>query len=216
MYKAVIFDLDGTLLNTSYDIQKVLNNSLSHFGLPQISLQKTIEYVGNGAKVLIERAVPKDKAELIEQVYKHYSVNFANCDNQLTCLYDGEKEVLFDLKNRGVKFAIVTNKPQNATDGVYKKHLSKFDFDVVIGQTDKFALKPNADSTLYAIEKMGLNAKDCLFVGDGETDVMTAKNAGIDCVSVLWGYRTKSQLESVGATNFAKTYKELYNLIMQN
>jgi phosphoglycolate phosphatase len=216
MYKVIIFDLDGTLLNTSKDIQAVLNDSLSHFGLPQISLEKTVEYVGNGAKVLVERAMPADRMELFDDVYSYYRVHFAACDNLLTCLYPDEEQVLNQLKGRGVKFAIVTNKPQNATDGVYSKHLSNFDFDCVLGQTDKFPLKPSPLSTQYIIKSLGVLPEDCLFVGDGETDVQTARAAGIDCLSVLWGYRSREQLEKAGATNFAESYKQLLKFVLNN
>jgi phosphoglycolate phosphatase len=216
MYKGIIFDLDGTLLNTSLDIHAVLNDSLNHFGLPQISLEKTVEYVGNGAKILVERAIPKDKNYLLEDVYKYYAAHFAACNNDLTCLYDGEEEVLLKLKEKGVKFAIVTNKPQNATEGVYRKHLSHFNFDYVLGQTDKFPLKPSPNSTLFVIDKIGLKACDCLFVGDGETDIETAKNAGVDCLSVLWGYRGEDKLRAAGGRNFVGNYQQLLSFIENN
>jgi phosphoglycolate phosphatase len=215
MYKAIIFDLDGTLLNTSKDIHKVLSDTLAHFSLPQISLEKTIEYVGNGAKKLVERAMPKDKLDMLQPVYEYYSQHFAACDNSLTCLYEGEEVVLKELKKRGVKLALITNKPQAATDGVYAKHLSKFNFDIVIGQDD-MPLKPNPQSTIWTIQQLGVDNKDCLFVGDGETDVQTAANAGIDCVSVLWGYRTRQQLKQAGAELFSKDYKQLSNIIFGN
>jgi phosphoglycolate phosphatase len=216
MYKAIIFDLDGTLLNTSYDIQKVLNASLARFNLPQVSLDKTIEYVGNGAKKLVERAVASDDSNLIESVYRDYSVHFAACDNNLTCLYPGEDEVLTRLKAQNVKFAIVTNKPQDATEGVYKKHLSKYNFEVVVGQSQGVPLKPSPESTLSTIKKLGVKKDECLFVGDGETDIMTAQNAGIDCVSVLWGYRSKSQLSLSGGKIFAENYEQLYDIVTKN
>jgi phosphoglycolate phosphatase len=216
MYKGIIFDLDGTLLNTSLDIHAVLNDSLSHFNLPQLSLEKTVEYVGNGAKILVERAIPKDKSYLLEDVYKYYATHFAACANDLTCLYDGEEEVLLELKRMGVKLAIVTNKPQNATEGVYCKHLARFNFDCVLGQTDKYPLKPSPQSTLATIAQLGLEPEDCLFVGDGETDVQTAKNANIDCLSVLWGYRSRSTLEQAGGINFVGDYQQLLNFVKNN
>jgi phosphoglycolate phosphatase len=213
MYKAVIFDLDGTLLNTSKDIHKVLSDTLAHFSLPSISLEQTIEYVGNGAKKLVERAMPQDKLNELQPVYEYYAEHFAACDNSLTCLYEGEEDVLNELKKRGVKLALITNKPQAATDGVYAKHLSKFNFDIVIGQDD-MPLKPNPQSTNWTIEKLGVKKCDCLFVGDGETDVQTAANSGIDCVSVLWGYRSREQLEAAGAKNFVVNYNELKQRIL--
>lgn len=214
MYKLIIFDLDGTLLNTSYDIQRVLNDALSAFGYPQLSLQKTLEYVGNGAKKLIERAVPEGSNNaLFDKIYNHYANSFAQCDNSLTCLYDGEEHFLNRLKAENIKTAIVTNKPQNATESVYAKLLSRFNFDCVLGQSPDMPLKPDAYSTLKIIEELKVDKCDCLFVGDGETDVQTAANAGVDCVSVLWGYRTKAQLEAAGAKRFAQSYSRLEDLV---
>lgn len=212
MYKAVIFDLDGTLLNTSKDICKVLNTTLSHFSLPNISLEQTIRFVGNGAKKLVERAVPQGFADT-QKVYEYYSKLFANCDNNLTTLYDGADEALREFKASGIKLALITNKPQDATEGVYNKHLSKYCFDLVLGKSDRFELKPNPSSTLFAAQYLGVNIKDCLFVGDGETDVITAKNAGCDGVAVLWGFRTKEQLSLAGANIFAENYKQLIALV---
>ena len=212
MYKAIIFDLDGTLLDTSKDICKVLNKTLSHFSLPNVTLEQTVEYVGNGAKKLIERAVPKDY-ERVEEVYKYYSKLFANDDSTLTELYEGEAQALKTFKDLGIKLAIVTNKPQDATETVCNQHLSEYGFDFIAGNNGKFALKPDPALALYAMGNLGVKAEECLFVGDGETDVLTAKNANMDGVSVLWGFRSKSQLEEAGATRFVKSYGELTSLV---
>lgn len=216
MIKTVIFDLDGTLLDTSRDIQKVLNNTLKHFNLPQISLEKTVEYVGNGAKLLIERAIPKSAMVNFDEIYAHYAENFAACDNELTCIYEGEEKVLKNLKKAGIKLAIVTNKPQDATQGVYEKHLKKFGFDFVAGNSQKFPLKPDPTLALYAAQVTGARADECLFVGDGETDVQTALNAKMEHLSVLWGFRSQAQLMSAGAINFAKSYVELENFVFSH
>ena len=213
MIKAVIFDLDGTLLNTSVEINLLINKALSKFNLRQISLKQTIEYIGNGAKKLVERAVPEEYSHLTEKVFEYFSKIYAECDNSNTTLYDGEEEVLYYLKQNGVKLAIVTNKPQAAANAVYKKLLSKFNFDLVIGQSEKFPVKPNPQSTLSAINSLGVEKEECLFVGDGETDVQTAINSKVNCVAVLWGYRNREQLKEVGAVNFAKSYCELKDFI---
>lgn len=216
MFKTVIFDLDGTLLDTSRDIQKVLNNTLSHFNLPQISLEKTVEYVGNGAKLLVKRAIPQSAMGNFDEIFNHYATNFATCDNELTCLYPGEEEVLLNLKKAGVKLALVTNKPQDATQGVYEKHLKKFGFDFVAGNTPSFPLKPDPALALYAAKMAGSRADECLFVGDGETDVQTAFNANMEHLSVLWGFRTKSQLKEAGAKNFVSNYSELEKFVLSH
>lgn len=216
MYKTVIFDLDGTLLDTSKDIQKVLNQTLSHFDLPTLSIEKVKEYVGNGAKTLIQRAIPVGAKVNFNEVFDYYSVRYAQCDNALTTLYDGEEQTLKRLKDKGVKFALVTNKPQSATVGVYDAYLKRFGFDFVMGNTKEYPLKPNPALALLAAKNTNTKVEDCLFVGDGETDVQTALNANMDGLAVLWGFRTKERLKAVGAVNFANSYAELENFVLGN
>lgn len=214
MIKTVIFDLDGTLLDTSRDICKVLNDALAHYSLPAISLEKTVEYVGNGARLLVQRAIPAYAQPSLNRIFAYYAEHFAACDNELTIPYDGEDEALRKIKAKGIKLAIVTNKPQDATDGVYKKHLAKYGFDAVAGNTKEYPLKPDPALTLSVAERTGAKPCECLFVGDSETDVATARNAGMKCVSALWGFRTEEQLKKAGAERFAKSYRELTEIIL--
>lgn len=214
MKKLAIFDLDGTLLNTVEDIKSVLNASLAKFHLPEITSEQTVKYLGNGAKKLVERAVAENKSRF-EEVYAYYLKKFSECDNELTELYCGEERALRRLKECGVKLALVSNKPQKATEKAYNKFLCEFEFTQVLGQSDKYPLKPDPSSTLAVIEAAGVSKKDCVFIGDGETDVVTAKNAGIDCVSVLWGYRSKAQLAEAGAKVFAEDFDKLAEIILK-
>lgn len=214
MYKLIIFDLDGTLLDTSRTIQSVLNASLNKFCLPKISIEKTMEYVGNGAKKLVERAVGKGDEKLIEKVHADYSESFANCSNELTKLYDGAAEALDKFKDSGILLAIITNKPKRAGMRVYDEFLSKFGFSEVLCQAENTPLKPNPYSTFKIMSDFGIKSEERLFVGDGETDVLTAANAGIKCASVLWGFRTKRQLEAAGAKTFVSSFKELEKLVL--
>jgi len=214
MYKAVIFDLDGTLFDTLPDIHKVLNETLKKFNLPQITLQQTKSYIGNGARELVRKAIGKDNEYRLEEILGFYKAAYAANDGKLSGFFEGEKETLLALKKRGIKLAILTNKPHAValkTDEVYFK---EFGFDCVLGDKDGMPLKPSPDGVFAIMKKLGVSAQDCLFVGDGETDVLTAKNAGINCVSVLWGYRTREQLSSVGATCFAHSFKQLQSIIL--
>lgn len=213
MIKTLIFDLDGTLLDTSRDILAVLNASLEKFSLPPVSVEKLKEYLGNGAKTLVSRAVGEGNKKLCDGVYKDYFENFANCKNELTELYEGEADALDCFKKSGIKLAIVSNKPQIATERVVTQHLGRFGFDYVVGQSENTPLKPDPAATLKAIAKFGAKKEEVLFVGDGETDIKTAENAGVKCASVLWGFRTRGQLESSGAKIFAKSYAELKNIV---
>ncbi len=213
MIKSVFFDLDGTLLDTLEDIHYVLNESLNKFGLAPVTLSQTKSYVGNGAARLIELAAGEKKDEIFDKLYSYYSERFAECGNERTKLYDGEEQVLNALKKAGICLAIVTNKPQRAADKVCEKFLSKFGFCKVLGQTTDQPLKPNPSAVLSLISELNLKKEECIFVGDGEADVLTAKYAGIKCISVLWGFRTKKQLETVGAEYFAEKYTELLTFI---
>lgn len=214
MIKAIIFDLDGTLLDTSRDIHQVINTSLNTFNLPQISYDDTLKFVGNGAKKLVERAVG-ERTDMLQKVYSDYAERFANCDNNLTCLYPEEAETLKKFQEANIRLAIISNKPQRATERVYSKFLSNFNFNIVLGQTEYYPLKPNPASTCAILDKLGVSADECLFVGDGETDVETARAAGLKCVSVLWGFRTKEQLKTVGAENFAEKFSDLESYVLK-
>lgn len=210
MVKGIIFDLDGTLLNTIGDIHKVLNECLTTFGLENINVETCAKLIGHGARKLVEDAVGDGPAD---EVYNLYARKFSNIENELTTLYEGEEEVLNELQSRGVKFAVVTNKPQRATENVCRKLLSKFCFSAMLGQSGEYPLKPDSTATLKALEIMGLNKDECVFVGDGEADVQTAKNACLKCISVLWGYRNKSQLQAAGASVFAEKFSDIIKLL---
>lgn len=213
MIKCVIFDLDGTLLNTSEEIHGLINRVLNKFSLPTITYEQTVNYIGNGAKKLVERAVPSDNSQLIDDVYRYFTRIYAECTNDHTSLYEGEEEFLNKIKEKGLKTAILTNKPQAAADNVYKKFLQPFRFDLVLGQSERFPTKPSPDAVLYITDQLKVHLDECLFVGDGETDVLTAKNAGMASVAVLWGYRNKKCLSKAGATIFADSFGQLYEII---
>lgn len=214
MYKAVIFDLDGTLLDSLNDILFILNKTLAHFGLPQITREQAKKYIGNGARELVRLAIGEENFYKLDEILAYYKSQYAVSDNELASLFDGEEAALYALKQRGVKIAILTNKPHAAAMRANEIFFAKFGFDCVLGQTDELPLKPAPDGVYKILKELGVKAEDCLFVGDGETDVQTAKNAHLDCVSVLWGYRTKEQLMQAGATKFAENFNKLQHEIL--
>ncbi len=214
MNKLIIFDLDGTLLDTLPDLAFNVNKMLERFGLPSVTTENVRNYIGNGARKLVELAVGGIKDEkLFEEYFAFYNSLYNSSDSSKTKFFDGIPEVLREFKNRGYKLAICTNKPQTPTENVCEQFLKEFAFDMVVGLSDKVVRKPDARATLDIIEKMGADKENVYFVGDGETDVMTAKNANIKCVSVLWGYRDKKELEQAGAKVFALKPLDLLNLI---
>ena len=214
MEKAVVFDLDGTLLDTVPDILDNINLMLKHFGYKTIDEETLKSYVGCGARNLCARSIglPVTEAELDERLL-YYNRMYTSSESPKTRLFDGVGDMLRILKKRGYKLAIVTNKPQETTDKVYKNHLKEFGFDAVVGQREGVKRKPDKTATLDLLTKLGVLPENCYFVGDGETDVLTSVNAGTRGIAVLWGYRKKDQLEKVGAKVFAATPEELLSKI---
>ncbi len=214
MSKLVIFDLDGTLLDTLPDLTYNVNKMLEHFNLPVVSTQNVRRFIGNGARKLVERAVGGVQDEKrFEEYFAYYNELYNSSDSSETKFFDGIPEVLSEFKKRGYKLAICTNKPQIPTENVCEQFFKEFECDKVVGLSEKVIRKPDPKATLDIIEKLGVEKENVYFIGDGETDVMTAINAGIKSVAVLWGYRDKEELQEAGAKIFAEKPLDLLELI---
>ena len=214
MNKTVIFDLDGTLLDTLTDIHEQMNLALKHFGYPERKYKEMRAFIGNGARKLVERSFGDLTEETLPDKLNYYNKIYTACGSPKTGLYAGIDKVLVNLKERGFKLAILTNKPQMTTDDVYKTYLEKFGFDKVVGQSGTVKCKPDKTATLKILQELDTLPENAYFVGDGETDIITAKNAGIKSIAVLWGYRDKEQLVEAGATTFATSPQDLISLII--
>lgn len=207
MTQAVFFDLDGTLLDTLPDIHTVLNETCAQFGYPALTLEQTKRYVGEGARRLIERALPAG-APNADACFEWFKTHYAESDNSQTKPYEGVPALLQELKRRGLKLAVVTNKPQGATEHTIGKFFPGL-FDFVGGDSGMFPCKPDPSLARYAALTLRASPAESAFVGDGEPDVLTAKNAGMRGISVLWGYRTREELSKVGAREFVSSAEEL-------
>ncbi len=214
MIKAVIFDLDGTLVNSLFDLATACDYALSQKGFPTHTVEEYKYFIGNGIPKLIERALPEVNRnayiiEVVKEIFlKYYSVHFAD----KTVAYSGMKETVTELKDRGLKLAVVTNKADNMAKSVVKAVYGDI-FDIVVGLNDKFPAKPNAESTLDTLNKLSVTTNECVFVGDSAVDMQTANNAGIKSVGVLWGFRDREELVENGATYIIEKPQELLEII---
>ena len=214
MNKSVIFDLDGTLIDSLPDIAEYVNITLEKYGAPKKDVCKIRQYIGNGARNLILRSFDGTiEGERAEEILAFYNKNYTESGSPKTRLFEGVKEVLFELKKRGYKLGVLTNKPQVTTDGVYQTYLKEIGFDAVVGQTAGKKIKPNPDTLLELLNSLGVLVENAYMVGDGETDVEVAINAGVHGVAVLWGYRDKDQLLNAGAKVFAEKPLDLLKVI---
>lgn len=214
MNKLIVFDLDGTLIDSVPDIKDCINDMLKKFGHKERQLSEIKQMIGHGARNLVKNAIGEDLTkDQLQARLDYYNDIYTNSGSPKTKLFDGIANVLNEFKARGFLLAVLTNKPQETTDDVYNTYLSEFGFDCVIGQRPEFKIKPDPDALLYLLEKLNVKKENAFFVGDGETDVQVGINAGVKSVAVLWGYRTKNQLESAGATIFANEPNDLLNLI---
>lgn len=200
MYKGIVFDLDGTLLNTLEDLRDSVNYALNKKGFQERSLEEVRCFVGNGVAKLVERAVPegtgeKEMLDTLEIFKEHYSKNSRN----KTKPYDGIMELLAELKEKGFKLAIVSNKFNEAVKELNEIFFKEY-VEFAYGECETIRKKPNPDAVFKALSDMGISAEEAVYVGDSDVDIMTAKNSGLDCVSVSWGFRTRYELESSGAT----------------
>lgn len=213
MDKLIIFDLDGTLIDSLPDIYECVNLTLSHFNQPLRQKSEIRQFIGNGARNLIKQSFYGIEGTELDERLAFYNKIYTEGGSPKTCLFDGVAEMLIKLKEMGFKLAILTNKPQMTTEKVYEKYLSKFNFDMVVGQSGSVKCKPDPTATLNILKTLNVKKENTFFIGDGETDVLTSQNVGVKNISVLWGYRDKDQLEKVGATTFVSQINDIFTLI---
>ena len=204
-----IFDLDGTLLNTLQDLAASTNYALRTAGMPEHSVEDVRKFVGNGVKKLMERAIPGGlENPKFDETYATFRKHYLEHSLDTTKPYDGIPEVLAELKRRGKKLAIVSNKFYAATQEL-AKHFFPETIQVAIGERENIRKKPAPDTVLEAMRQLGVGKQGTVYIGDSDVDIDTAKNVGVPCISVLWGFRDKDFLIEHGATHLIKKPEEL-------
>lgn len=209
--KAVIFDLDGTLVDSIHGIARALNTMLAEKGLPVHSIEECKNMVGNGFKELVRRALPENRRsdEEIESCLSRLRELYEQCWDYGMRPFDGITDLLEYLRTHGIRFAVDTNKDEGVARKIAERLFPGFSFFRVAGTTPLMPRKPDPAKTLSILADMGVSPSECLYVGDSEVDIMTAKNAGIKPISAAWGFRGTQRLAEAGAENIIHSPMEL-------
>lgn len=211
--KAILFDLDGTLADTLGDLANATNHALTQLGCPTHPVEAYRYFVGDGARNLLQRTLPADKRDRVDEGVKllreHYE---AHCFD-LTRLYPGITELVSAIAGQGLKLAVLSNKPDDFTKRMVAHYFQPNPFDVVQGQLANVPLKPDPAAALRIVKYTGIPAAEWLYLGDTNTDMRTAKAAGMRAVGVLWGFRERKELLESGAEALVAQPKEVLSLI---
>jgi len=213
MIKGIIFDMDGTILNTIDDITDSVNYALAVMEYPLQTVQQVKMAVGSGAIQLIERVLPAGEThETVMKVFKIYQAHYDKNNSNKTGPYDGIMLLLNQLRTNGFKLSVVSNKYDHLVKELNEKIFNRY-FDVSIGEIKGIPIKPAPDMIHKALEILGLNKDEVLFVGDSEVDMLTATNAKLKSVGVTWGFRDQSVLEAHHADFIIHQPQELFDVI---
>jgi phosphoglycolate phosphatase len=213
MIDTIIFDLDGTLLNTSHDLTNAVNHALKKNNFNEKSVKEIKASLGSGPAKLIENVSGLSQdSKMFKIVFQEY-LDYYNKNNSVdTFIYDEVLELIAELKNKNIKTAVLSNKQDVDTQAVIKNYFPNT-FSIVIGTSEKVKRKPSTDGLLSIVNDLNTKVENCLYVGDSGIDIMTANNAGIKCISVTYGYRSKQQLSEANGKYFIDSPLELLKLI---
>lgn len=221
MIKLVIFDLDGTLINSIADLATAANFALSNNDIKGHSVEDYTKMVGHGVRKMIENALEKSlstlpQPEFVDKVLADFTAYYVEHIDVHTKPYPGMVELLKELASNGVKLAVASNKFQAGAEKLVYALFPDVEFVSVLGNKEGLPLKPSAEVVELILAKSGVQKGECMFVGDSATDVKTAHNAGVPCVGVTWGFRPQSDLEAAGAEHIAKNAAELAALLLES
>ena len=208
-YRAAIFDMDGTILNTLEDLADSTNHILREYGMPARSLEEIRRFVGNGIRRLLEQAVAEGSTpETVNRVMESFVVYYREHCTVKTRPYEGIAETIRELRRLGVKTAVVSNKVDVAVQALIAQFFPGL-FDAAAGEKAGIARKPAPDSVMAVLEELGIPREDAVYIGDSEVDYLTSRNAEMDAIMVDWGFRGEAFLRECGATNIVRRPEEL-------
>lgn len=213
MKRAIIFDLDGTILNTIGDLNNTVNLTYKYFNINKVdSIDKTMAMVGHGIKNLVEQMFI-EYPELTNEAYKKFLEIYKKEYYKTTIPYDGIKELIDNLITKGIKIGVNSNKNDSYTKKLIEIHFSNINMDYVLGKKDSINVKPDPMGVNLILKKMNVLNSEALYIGDSPTDIKTALNANIDSASVTWGFRSKQQLIDNGAIRIINKPSEILNIL---
>ena len=212
-YKTVIFDLDGTLLDTLEDLTDAVNYALEAYKMPLRTIEEVRNFVGNGVRKLMLQAVPDgEKNPSFEEIFSLFKEYYGEHCNDKTGPYKGILELMEELRKQGYVMGIVSNKIDSAVKELNSMYFADY-IQVAIGEKEGVQRKPAPDTVFAALQELGMEKETAIYIGDSEVDLATARNAGIPCISVLWGFREREFLEECGADMFAETPKDISDFL---
>lgn len=215
-YEAIVFDLDGTLLNTLEDLMDSVNYALGICGIPERSYEEIRRSVGNGIERLLELVVPNGPENpQFERAFTLFKEYYGKHCNDKTDLYPGIRELLDTLKREGFLMAIVSNKYYEGVQNLKQQYFKDY-LQVAIGEREGIRKKPAPDTVLAALKELKVPKEKAVYIGDSEVDIATAANTGMDCITVGWGFRTREEQEAAGGKVFVDSPMEVLELLYLN
>ena len=217
-FNFVVFDLDGTLLNTLEDLADAVNHALSEYGFPVHAYEKYRYYVGKGAHNLITQVLPDDSQneDNIAKVLEKFSVYYSKNKSAKTAVYPGIIKALERLNRIGVKMAVLSNKPDRYMEDIRKQYFAGIDFTAFRGKRDGVAIKPDPEGVRMIAQESGVSLDKAIYIGDSSVDMETAVNSGLFACGVLWGFRSREELDEYGAQKLVGSAAEMADFIVDN
>jgi len=215
MYKIAVFDMDGTILDTIEDLRAAANHALAALGFPVLGIDAFRPCIGSGITMLLKRCLPyghqiDGNIEKMAMLYKSY---YAEHATDFTKVYTGITEVILKMREAGIKIAVLSNKPHEFTVSLAQHYFPGM-INVAYGQRDDIPRKPNPAALDMILDEFGFTTADCLYIGDSDVDMQTAKNAGVTSVGVLWGYCPREEIEAVGASFIIDKAEDLLTIAL--